>query len=59
MISHQIVVIGHVLCAHIADAFVLDAERGYIDTLALDLISRMHGSGWYARSADLFQLVRP
>ncbi|UZE51547.1 flavin reductase family protein [Rhodopseudomonas sp. P2A-2r] len=55
----QSVVIGQVLCAHIAEAFVIDASRGHIDTPALDLIGRMHGSGWYARSTDLFQLTRP
>ncbi|MEW6644965.1 MAG: flavin reductase family protein [Pseudomonadota bacterium] len=55
----QVAVIGEVLCAHVADAFVLDAGRGYIDTPALDLIARMHGSGWYARPAGLFQLERP
>lgn len=55
----QVVVIGEVVCAHVADEFVLDAGKGYIDTLALDLIARMHGSGWYTRAADLFQLERP
>ena len=55
----QIAVIGEVICAHVADRFVIDADTGYIDTLALDLIARMHGSGWYARPADLFQLTRP
>ncbi|WP_445488959.1 flavin reductase family protein [Rhodopseudomonas sp. RCAM05734] len=55
----QSVVIGQVLCAHIAEAFVIDASRGHIDTPALDLIGRMHGSGWYARSTDLFQPTRP
>ncbi|WP_050523342.1 flavin reductase family protein [Pseudorhodobacter wandonensis] len=55
----QTVVIGRVVAAHIADAVVLDAERGYIDTPALGLIGRMHGAGWYARSTDLFQLERP
>lgn len=55
----QVAVIGEVVCAHVADEFVLDAGKGYIDTLALDLIARMHGSGWYARPADLFQLTRP
>jgi len=56
---HQVVVIGRVVCAHVADEFVLDAQRGYIDTPELKLISRMHGSGWYAHSAGLFQMTRP
>lgn len=55
----QVVVIGRVLAAHIADRFVLDAAKGYIDTPAMDLVARMHGAGWYARTSDLFQLDRP
>ena len=45
----QTVVIGRVVCAHIEDRFVQDKERCHIDTPALQLIGRMHGSGWYAR----------
>lgn len=56
---HQTVVIGLVHAIHIADDFVLDAERGHIDTQAIGTIARMHGAGWYARSTDLFQLDRP
>lgn len=55
----QTIVVGRVLAAHLADAVVLDAGRGHVDTPALDLIARMHGSGWYARTSDLFQLDRP
>jgi flavin reductase (DIM6/NTAB) family NADH-FMN oxidoreductase RutF len=55
----QAIVVGQVLAAHVADEFVLDAARAYIDTPALSLIARMHGSGWYARSTDRFQLDRP
>jgi flavin reductase (DIM6/NTAB) family NADH-FMN oxidoreductase RutF len=55
----QTIVIGRVLCAHIADAFVQDTGRCYIDTKALRLIARMHGSGEYTRSTDLFHLDRP
>ena len=50
---------GEIVCAHVAEQFVIDAQRGYVDTVGLDLIARMHGSGWYARPRDLFQLVRP
>jgi flavin reductase (DIM6/NTAB) family NADH-FMN oxidoreductase RutF len=56
---HQVVVIGRVLGAHVDDAFVEDAERGYVKTAEMGLVARMHGSGWYARSTDLFQLARP
>jgi hypothetical protein len=31
----------------------------HVDTLAMHLIGRMHGLGWYARSTDLIQLDRP
>jgi flavin reductase (DIM6/NTAB) family NADH-FMN oxidoreductase RutF len=55
----QTIVIGRVVCAHVDDAFVRDAERCYIDTKALRLVARMHGSGVYARSTDLFELDRP
>ena len=51
--------IGRIVSAHIDDRVVLDADRCHIDTPALRLIGRMHGSGWYARSSDLFQMDRP
>ncbi len=54
----QIVVIGRVLAIHIDDAIVLSAERGHVDTPALDLVARTFGSG-YARTRDTFELVRP
>ncbi|MFC7286702.1 flavin reductase family protein [Herminiimonas glaciei] len=55
----QVIVVATVLQAHIEDEFLLDTERCHVDTPALKLVSRMHGSGWYARSTDLFQLTRP
>ncbi|HKU09234.1 MAG TPA: flavin reductase family protein [Bradyrhizobium sp.] len=55
----QTIVIGRIVCAHVDDAYVEDKERCYIDTQGLRLIGRMHGSGWYARSSDLFQMDRP
>jgi flavin reductase (DIM6/NTAB) family NADH-FMN oxidoreductase RutF len=55
----QIIVIGEVLHAHIDDRFILDAERFHLDTLAMKLIARVHGAGWYARTTDLFQMERP
>lgn len=51
--------IGRVLAAHVDDRFVLDAERRYIDTPALNLVARMHASGAYLRSGDLFHMERP
>jgi flavin reductase (DIM6/NTAB) family NADH-FMN oxidoreductase RutF len=52
------VILGRVLAVHIKDEYVLDAERCYIDSPKLDLIGRMHGQGWYARTTDLFDLPR-
>lgn len=51
-------VLGRVLAMHVADRAVLDAGRCYIDTPKLDLIGRMHGAGWYARTTDLFEMQR-
>lgn len=56
---HQVIVLGQVVMAHIRDDMVLDAERCHMDTPALKLVARMHGSGWYARSSDLFEMERP
>lgn len=55
----QFVVIGRALRAHIDDRLVIDAERAYIDTPALDLVSRMHGSGWYGKFPEFIELERP
>ena len=52
------IVLGKVLAIHIADAFVLDPARCYVDTPALELIGRMHGRGWYARTTDRFDMPR-
>jgi len=51
------VLIGEILYAHIADEYY-DAERGYVAAEKLDLIGRMHGRGWYARTTDLFETPR-
>lgn len=55
----QVIIIGEVLMAHIADRFVLDRDRCHVDTLAMGLIGRVHGAGWYVRMTDLFQMDRP
>lgn len=51
------VVIGEVLHAHVADEYY-DRVRGHVATDRLDLIARMHGRGWYARTTDLFDMPR-
>src|SRR5580692_2299106 len=51
-------VLGRVVAMHVRDDAVLDAAKNYIDTPKLKLIGRMHGSGWYARTSDLFEMPR-
>ena len=52
------VILGKVVAIHVQDDCVLDKDRCYIDTPKLDLIGRMHGAGWYARTTDLFEMPR-
>ena len=51
-------VLGRIVMMHIDDAAMLDAARHYVDTPALQLVGRMHGSGWYARTSDRFEVKR-
>jgi len=51
-------VLGRVLAMHAREDVVKDAAKHEIDTPKLKLIGRMHGSGWYARTSDLFQMDR-
>lgn len=51
-------VLGRVLAMHVRDDLVLDPAKNYIDTPNLKLIGRMHGTGWYARTSDLFLMER-
>jgi len=55
----QTVVIGEILMAHVRDEFITDPDRVYFDTPAMKLIGRTHGSGWYVRNSDSFQMDRP
>lgn len=55
----QTVVIAEILMAHIRDEFITNSKRLYLDTPAMKLIGRTHGSGWYARTSDQFQMERP
>jgi flavin reductase (DIM6/NTAB) family NADH-FMN oxidoreductase RutF len=52
------IVLGRVVAIHVRDEAVLDASKGYVDTPALKLVGRMHGTGWYARTSDLFEMPR-
>ncbi|MBP6116248.1 MAG: flavin reductase family protein [Neisseriaceae bacterium] len=55
---NQMVVIGRVLAIHVADAYIQDAQKGYVDTQALNLVSRLHGN-WYGHHPETFALDRP
>ena len=56
--SESDLVLGRVLAMHVREDCVIDAARHYIDTPKLKLIGRMHGSGWYVRTSDLFSMDR-
>ena len=51
-------VLGRVLAMHVREDCVIDPARHHIDTPGLKLIGRMHGSGWYVRTSDLFSMDR-
>ena len=51
-------VLGRVVAIHVRDDAVIDAAKHYVDTPKLKLIGRMHGTGWYARTSDLFEMPR-
>ena len=55
--THHLV-LGEVQAMHVRDDCMLDVQRLYVDTPKLNLIGRMHGGGWYARTADRFDMPR-
>jgi flavin reductase (DIM6/NTAB) family NADH-FMN oxidoreductase RutF len=55
----QTIVIGEVLAMHVADEFITNPEKLYLDTPGMQLIGRTHGSGWYVRTRDQFAVERP
>lgn len=52
------IVLGRVVAMEIRDDCVLDAAKFYVDTPKLDLVGRMHGRGWYARTTDRVEIPR-
>jgi flavin reductase (DIM6/NTAB) family NADH-FMN oxidoreductase RutF len=56
--GHHTIVLGEVLALHVRDDCMLDAEKKYVDTPKLDLVGRMHGRGWYARTTDRVEVPR-
>lgn len=57
--ENHFVFIANVLGMHVHDPMMKDAARHHVSSESLDLIARMHGGGWYARTTDLFQMPRP
>lgn len=58
-IGRQTVLLGEILIAHIADAFIADPKQLHLNTPEMKLIARTHGAGWYARTSDQFKMNRP
>lgn len=52
------IVLGKVEVMHVADRFVLDPVKLRIDTPAMNLIGRQHGSSNYVRNTDSFEVKR-
>ncbi len=57
-LGEHTLVLGRVRALHVRDDCVLNPARRYIDTPALELVGRMHGAGWYARTTDRVELPR-
>jgi flavin reductase (DIM6/NTAB) family NADH-FMN oxidoreductase RutF len=55
----RVVILARVVAVYLDDAAMLDPERYYVNTPALELLGRMHGAGWYAHTSDLFQMTPP
>lgn len=52
------IVVGEVIEMHIREDLV-DREKLRVHGEQLHAIGRMHGRGWYTRTRELFELVRP
>lgn len=55
----QTIAIGRIVAIHVDDDMLIDPERGHVANEKLDLIARLHGSGWYVAGGERFQMVRP
>ena len=56
--GRHIIVLGKVVGMYVQDDCVMDLAKYYIDTPKLDLVGRMHGRGWYARTTDRIEIPR-
>lgn len=57
LIGNTRIVVGEVLYVHLRDD-LLNPDRMHVHTDRLGAIGRMHGSGWYTRTSDRFQMAR-
>jgi flavin reductase (DIM6/NTAB) family NADH-FMN oxidoreductase RutF len=55
----QVLIIGRVVMAHIAEPMLSGSERPRVNTPGLGLIGRMQGADMYVRTTDLFSMPRP
>jgi flavin reductase (DIM6/NTAB) family NADH-FMN oxidoreductase RutF len=56
--ADRTLVLGEVLAMHVRDDCISDRERVHVDTPKLDLVGRMHGGGWYARTTEREEVPR-
>jgi flavin reductase (DIM6/NTAB) family NADH-FMN oxidoreductase RutF len=56
---NQVLIVGRIIQAHVADKFVINPSEPIFDTPAFRLIGGMHGAKWYTRTTDLFEMERP
>lgn len=56
---HRVIVLARVVAMYLRDDAILNREKFYVDTPALQLLGRMHGAGWYAHTSHLFQMPVP
>ncbi|WP_072386654.1 flavin reductase family protein [Hyphomicrobium sp. CS1BSMeth3] len=56
---NQVLIVGRIVQAHVADRFVISPREPLLDTPAFRLIGGMHGARWYTRTNDLFEMERP
>ncbi len=54
----RMIVVGEIQYMHIRDDLIANEEKLYIATEKAGFIGRMHGTGWYARTTDLFEVRR-
>lgn len=53
----RVLEVGDVVAFHVRDDLI-DAEKLHVAGENADLIARMHGADWYAKTTDLFRMAR-